>query len=67
MSILVKPYCTKTGNFAPSMISFEENPDAAIKDVASRSALGKFKNWSFSRYKKINDNKAKSKFNRDDE
>lgn len=65
MSILVKPFNRRTRNYAPSMISFLDQEDAAINDVKSRSALSKFKDWDFSRTKKLVDKKVKSKFNKE--
>ena len=67
MSILVKPFNRKTGNYAPSMISFLDQEEGAINDVKYRSALSKFSDWDFSRTKKLTDKKVKSKFNKEDE
>ena len=67
MSYLVKPQDSRTGNYAPAIVSFAGTEESAMSDVKSRSRLGSFPNWNFKTIKKLKEKALKSKFNRDDE
>ena len=67
MAILVKPRHRKTGNYAPSMISFHEREEEAIADVMQCSKLSASEDWSFQETKKLRDKVVKKKYSYEDD